>query len=165
MARPRRTAASPRARSHRVLVLHGPNLQLLGSREPDVYGHTTLEEINLAMREQARAVGLELDIHQSNHEGALADWIGRARARNAGIVVNAGALTHTSLVLRDAIAAVGLPTIEVHLSNTSARESFRRRSYVAEVCVGRIEGFGPRSYLLALEAMAGLLDNAPRHES
>lgn len=141
------------------LVLHGPNLNLLGTREPEVYGGTTLHEIDARLT--ARAAELEASVHirQSNHEGVLIDAIHEARDWAAGIIINPGGLTHTSVALRDAIAAVGLPTVEVHLSNVFARESFRHHSYISPVCIGVISGFGWRSYLLGLEALAAHVAN------
>jgi 3-dehydroquinate dehydratase-2 len=140
-----------------VLVLHGPNLNLLGTREPAVYGATTLAEIDDRLREAGQRLGLEVRTLQSNHEGALIDALHEARGWAAGVLINPGGYTHTSVALRDAIAAIGLPVIEVHLSNTEAREEFRHRSMVAGVCKGTVRGFGWRSYLLALEGLAGIL--------
>lgn len=137
----------------RILVLHGPNLNLLGTRQPEIYGRWTLAEINDMLIEQAHKTNTELRIMQSNHEGALLDAIHDARLWGQGILINPGALTHTSYALRDAIAAVGLPTVEVHLSNIHAREEFRRQSLIAPVCVGQISGFGWRSYRLGLAAL------------
>jgi 3-dehydroquinate dehydratase-2 len=141
----------------RVLVLSGPNLQLLGTREPEIYGRTTLAEIHAELAALAVTRGATVDCRQSNHEGELLDWIGAARGAFDGLLLNAGAYTHTSYALRDAIKGVGLPCIEVHLSNPEAREPFRRRSRIAAVCVAKVAGFGPRSYALALEGLLGLL--------
>lgn len=140
-----------------LLLLHGPNLNLLGTREPDVYGTTTLADINAACEQTATAYGVGLRAVQSNHEGALVDALHDARGWALGVVINAGAYTHTSIALRDAISAVKLPTVEVHLSNVHARESFRHQSMIAPVCVGVVAGFGWRSYLLGVEALLGYL--------
>lgn len=140
-----------------VLVLHGPNLNLLGTREPEVYGRDTLSDVNQALTEMAAAREVQLRILQSNHEGELIDAIHEARSWAAGILINPGAFTHTSYALRDALAAVEAPAVEVHLSNVHARERFRRRSVIAPVCIGQISGFGRRSYTLGLVALLDYL--------
>jgi 3-dehydroquinate dehydratase-2 len=143
----------------RILVLHGPSLNLLGRREPTVYGATTLEQINTSLQDLAMQRGAELRVVQSNHEGALVDSIHEALDWADGILLNPGAYTHSSPAIRDAISAVGLPAVEVHLSNIHAREEFRHTSLIAPVCRGQICGFGWRSYLLGLQALLDLLEN------
>lgn len=141
-----------------ILVLHGPNLNLLGQREPETYGRLSLTEIDQRLQIAAREYGLEARSYQSNHEGALIDALQDARAWAAGVVFNPGGYTHTSVALRDAVAAIGIPVVEVHLSNIYGREDFRRTSLIAPVCVGSISGFGWRSYLLGLAALAEILN-------
>ncbi len=136
----------------RVLFLNGPNLNLLGTREPEVYGRTTLADIEVKVREKAAQLKVVVDFRQSNQEGELVSWIQEAKGKFEVIVINAAAYTHTSVALRDAISAVGVPTIEIHLSNIHAREEFRHKSLIAPVCKGQISGFGEKSYILALEA-------------
>jgi 3-dehydroquinate dehydratase-2 len=138
--------------SMKILFLNGPNLNLLGTREPQVYGHLTLADIEAVVREHAAKLKVEVDFHQSNVEGELVNWIQAAKGTCAAIVINAAAYTHTSVAIRDAISAVGVPTIEIHLSNVHAREEFRHHSLIAPVCQGVITGFGEKSYILGLEA-------------
>ena len=144
----------------RVLLLNGPNLNLLGLREPGLYGASTLAAIEQELRGQASTLGVELDCFQSNHEGALVDRIHAARGEQDGILINAGAYTHTSIALRDALLAVAIPYVELHLSNVHARESFRHHSFLADRAVGVICGFGPASYSLALQGLVGHLSTA-----
>ena len=140
-----------------VYVLNGPNLNLLGRREPEIYGRETLDDIAAMLRERASALGCAIKMRQSNHEGQLVDWLHEAQAEGAhAVLLNAGAFTHTSIALYDAIRAVVTPVIEVHLSNPHGREHFRQRSYIAMAARGVIAGFGARGYVLALEAAAGL---------
>lgn len=142
---------------HRVLVLHGPNLNLLGERETGIYGKDTIDNINTEIEAAGRELGMECEIHQSNSEGGLIDLIHSSRGRFDGIVINAGAYTHYSIAIRDAIAAVKIPSVEVHMSNIHAREEFRHTSVIAPVCAGQISGFGKYSYILALQGLRDLL--------
>jgi 3-dehydroquinate dehydratase II len=140
-----------------VFVLNGPNLNLLGTREPEVYGSETLDDIAGALQDRAKDLGLDIDMRQSNHEGHLIDWLHEANSAGArAVILNAGAFTHTSIALGDAVKAIAVPVIEVHLSNPQAREPYRRRSYVAPAARGTIVGFGSLGYLLALDAAARL---------
>lgn len=143
----------------KILVLNGPNLNLLGQREPEVYGRTTLTQIESRMRQKAGALGVELDFRQSNDEGQLVTWIQETRGKWDLIILNAAAYTHTSVALRDAIVAAATPTIEIHLSNVHSREEFRHKSLIAPVCRGQISGFGEWSYYLALEAAVNINDD------
>ena len=141
----------------KILVLHGPNLNLLGSREPEIYGRDTLSDIDARLGSLAAEIGVAVEARQSNHEGELVTWIQQAGAEGfRAVIINAGAYTHTSVAVRDALTACGLPVIEVHLSNIHKREEFRRTSLISDVVVGQIAGFGPQSYLLALRAAAEL---------
>lgn len=144
----------------RVLVLNGPNLNLLGTREPDVYGSTTLDDIAEELADLGSDLGATVECRQSNQEGQLIDWLHDARDSFDGVLINPGGLTHTSVSLRDGIAAAGLPTIEVHISNTQARESFRHQSVTAAVCIGSVIGFGKNSYALGLRALIDYLNAA-----
>lgn len=142
-----------------LLILNGPNLNLLGLRQPEVYGKITLAEVEAACQTHADQLNLALSFHQSNHEGQLIDWIHAARGSSDGIILNAGAYTHTSVALMDALSSAEVPAIELHLSNIHARESFRHQSFIAKVAVGVICGFGPHGYLLAMDAMVAHLKN------
>lgn len=163
------TAKPAAGRALRVLVIHGPNLNLLGTREPAVYGAVTLDTIDGALRDLARADGASVEARQTNHEGEIIDWIHEARQSFDGIVINPGGYTHTSVAIRDAIAGVGVPTVEVHLSNIFARDDFRRESRTAATCLGVVTGFGSRSYALGLRALIDYLkatsDAEPRQTS
>jgi 3-dehydroquinate dehydratase II len=141
----------------KILILHGPNLNMLGKREPEVYGSLSLDRINQILYDDAQLLGAELKIFQSNNEGALIDEIHAAWQQQDGIVINPGGLTHTSVALRDAIAAVNIPTVEVHLSNIHKREEFRHHSFIAPVAIGQISGFGAESYRLGLRAIVEYL--------
>ena len=144
--------------SHKILILNGPNLNMLGLREPDVYGHQTLDDVRALCEAKARKHGITVDFRQSNHEGELVDWIQQARDACAGIILNPGGYTHTSIAIMDALQAVALPTIEVHISNIHQREPFRHRSYVSLVARGSICGFGVQGYALAIDGLHALLE-------
>jgi 3-dehydroquinate dehydratase-2 len=145
----------------RVLVVHGPNLNLLGKREPAIYGTATLAQINAALRARARALKVTLDIFQSNHEGVIIDTLQKKAPRTAGILINPGAFTHYSYAIRDCLAALGRPVVEVHLSNIHKREDFRRTSVIAPVTVGQVAGFGVASYISGLELLVKQLTVFP----
>lgn len=144
------------AMSDVLLVLNGPNLNMLGTRDPKQYGSSTLSDIESAVRDRADSLGLEVDFRQSNHEGELVDWIQRARGEVAGVIINPGAYSHTSVAIHDALELLDCPIVEVHLSNIHRREEFRHHSYVSLVATGVIAGLGARGYLLAVEAIAAL---------
>ena len=146
--------------SRLILVLNGPNLNLLGTRETDVYGTYSLAEIEASVRHRAAAAKLEVEFHQSNSESQLVDWVQSARDRAAGLIINAGAYTHTSVALLDALRAIDIPIVEVHLSNIFRREEFRHHSYVSQAATGMITGFGPQSYDMAVDALTSLIKNA-----
>lgn len=141
----------------RIAVVHGPNLRLLGMREPDIYGSTTLDDINSSLTELAREIGVELEIFQSNHEGEILDFLEEVRGTVQGVLINPAGLTHTSVSLRDGLLGIGLPVVEVHISNPAAREEFRHRSYVGPIAVGTVAGFGENSYLLGLRGLLARL--------
>ena len=143
-----------------VFVLNGPNLNLLGTREPRIYGTQTLQDIAAMLGERAKALKLRVEMRQSNHEGELVDWLHEAMAKASAVIINAGGYSHTSIAIRDAVAALEVPVIEVHLSNIHAREHFRRTSFISQVARGSIVGFGPLSYVLALDAAAQLCKGA-----
>lgn len=143
-----------------IFVLNGPNLNLLGSREPRLYGTQTLAEIDSMLEKRASSLKVKLDIRQSNHEGVLVDWLNEAMAKASAVIINGGAYAHTSIAIRDAVASLQVPVIEVHLTNVYAREHFRRQSMIAQVARGSIVGFGPLSYVLALDAAVTLCKGA-----
>lgn len=146
-------------RTMKILVIHGPNLNLMGKREPEIYGSATLDEIDRELEATAESLGVEVTTGQSNEEGTIVNWIQEAVGQFQAILINPAAFTHTSVAIRDAVAATGLPTIEVHLSNIYSRESFRHHSYVAPVASGQISGFGKESYLLGLRAAVALVSS------
>ncbi len=141
----------------KILIIHGPNLNLLGKREPKIYGKASLSRINHLIQIEAQKMGIQVEVVQSNHEGELVDLIGNARENYRGILINPAAYTHTSVALRDALSACGVPAVEVHLSNIYGREEFRRHSLTAPVCIGQVSGFGEESYLLGLEGLVKAL--------
>lgn len=149
----------------RILVLHGPNLNMLGTREPTMYGVQTLNEVNMAIGQLARREGVHVEARQSNHEGELVTWIQETQGQFQALVINPAAYTHTSVAIRDAIMAAGIPTVEVHVSNIHRREQFRKRSYIAPVAIGQISGFGTTSYLLGVQAAIDYLQRSRADES
>jgi 3-dehydroquinate dehydratase-2 len=153
--------SSPRKR---ILVIHGPNLNLLGKREPEIYGHQTLDEINEQLLEQGSKLGIEVKTFQSNREGAIVEEIQKAIGKFHGIVINPAAYTHTSVAIRDALIMTDIPIIEIHLTNVNKRESFRHVSMIADIVTARIAGFGPQGYLLALEGLAGMIGEAEHNQ-
>lgn len=157
-ARPERAEGRENV-SKKILVVNGPNLNMLGLREPDVYGTVTLAEIEQKMREQARELGVDIEFYQSNHEGDLIDCLQQAREEVDGVIINAGGLTHSSVALHDALKAVGVPAVEVHMSNIYRREEFRRHSLISPAVEGGVFGFGEHSYYLALQALSALMDS------
>jgi 3-dehydroquinate dehydratase-2 len=145
-----------------ILVLNGPNLNLLGKREPAIYGHLTLEDINTMLDQEAITLNVEISCLQSNHEGVLVDYIHQALNNHQGILINAGAYTHTSVAIRDALVGVAIPLVEVHLSNIYKREDFRHHSYIAPIAIGQISGFGADSYRLGLQALVNYLQSSSK---
>lgn len=154
-----RASTTHATRALRVLCISGPNLQLLGTREPEIYGKETLADIHARLKTRARALGVSIDCKQTNHEGVICDWLAEGKVNNAfdGALLNAGGYTHTSIAIHDAIKGIGLPVVEVHLSNPDAREEFRRHSQIAPACFARVAGFGGDSYLVALEGLIARL--------
>ena len=146
--------------SRLILVLNGPNLNLLGTRETDIYGTHSLADVEASVRQRATAANLEIEFHQSNSEAQLVDWVQSARDRAVGLIINAGAYTHTSVALLDALRAIDIPIVEVHLSNIFRREEFRHHSYVSQAATGMITGFGPQGYDMAVDALTSLIKNA-----
>ena len=144
----------------RILCISGPNLQLLGTREPSIYGKDTLAQIHARLKARGKELGAKVDTKQTNHEGTICDWIGAARGKYEGLLLNAGAYTHASLAIFDALKSVDLPCVEVHLSNPEAREAYRRASQIAPACVAKVSGFGADSYVLALEGLVRRLERA-----
>jgi len=142
---------------HKILVIHGPNLNMLGTREPDIYGHQTLADINSALKAQADRLGLDIETYQSNHEGDIVDQIQQAQDSFQGIIINPAAYTHTSIAIRDAISLLNIPVVEVHISNIYQRESFRQKSMISAIVTAQISGFGSQGYLLALDGLAQIL--------
>jgi len=147
-----------------ILVIHGPNLNLLGEREPEWYGNLSLKEINEMITQKAKQLGCEVQIKQSNSEGEIVDLLQKARKWAQGIIINPAAYTHTSIAIRDALSAINLPAVEVHLSNVYKREKFRHKSFVAPACIGQISGLGPQGYLFALEALVNFLQKVEGNE-
>ncbi|MFT6580665.1 MAG: 3-dehydroquinate dehydratase-2 [Alphaproteobacteria bacterium] len=148
------------ARQSQILVLNGPNLNMLGVRQPEIYGHATLADVEAMCQSHGAAIGFDIDFRQSNHEGELVTWVQEARGAKDGIAINAAAFTHTSVALLDALSLVDIPVVELHLSNVFARDEFRHHSYISPIAAGVICGFGPHSYILALDALRSILGEA-----